>query len=257
MIKFVFLIIAAYLLGSVPFGLLMARARGKDIRSIGSGNIGATNVARALGKKVQGVLAQLGMNDATFEAQVAPGTLGLTGADIVEFFLSANPGEPARPLRQVASGGEISLALLIGALAYGASIALYITAAQGIGATRAQMFFASAPFFGVALSAVLLHESISMIQAMSAIVLVLSLILLFRDQHDHAHCHNRLIHEHSHRHDDGHHLHTHFNLSSSEQHTHRHEHEPMEHTHPHWPDLHHRHSHSTGTPKRTEDGMEP
>ncbi len=51
MIKFVFLIIAAYLLGSVPFGLLMARARGKDIRSIGSGNIGATNVARALGKK--------------------------------------------------------------------------------------------------------------------------------------------------------------------------------------------------------------
>lgn len=44
-------IAAAYLLGSIPFGLLIAKSHGKDLRSIGSGNIGATNVARALGKK--------------------------------------------------------------------------------------------------------------------------------------------------------------------------------------------------------------
>ena len=44
-------IIAAYLLGSIPFGLLIARAHGKDLRLIGSGNIGATNVSRALGRK--------------------------------------------------------------------------------------------------------------------------------------------------------------------------------------------------------------
>ncbi|MHC4229355.1 MAG: glycerol-3-phosphate acyltransferase, partial [Planctomycetota bacterium] len=44
-------IIAAYLLGSIPFGLLIAKAHGKDLRSIGSGNIGATNVSRALGRK--------------------------------------------------------------------------------------------------------------------------------------------------------------------------------------------------------------
>lgn len=43
--------IPSYLLGSIPFGVIIAKAKGKDLRSIGSGNIGATNVARALGRK--------------------------------------------------------------------------------------------------------------------------------------------------------------------------------------------------------------
>lgn len=42
---------AAYLVGSIPFGVIIARAHGKDLRAIGSGNIGATNVSRALGRK--------------------------------------------------------------------------------------------------------------------------------------------------------------------------------------------------------------
>src|SRR6516162_6075353 len=45
-------IVAAYFAGSVPFGYLIARRYGIDIRSIGSGNIGATNVGRQLGRKL-------------------------------------------------------------------------------------------------------------------------------------------------------------------------------------------------------------
>jgi acyl-phosphate glycerol 3-phosphate acyltransferase len=50
--------LAAYLLGAVPFGYLVARARGVDILKVGSGNIGATNVGRVLGRKL-GVLVFL------------------------------------------------------------------------------------------------------------------------------------------------------------------------------------------------------
>ncbi|MEJ7554053.1 MAG: glycerol-3-phosphate acyltransferase, partial [Aquificaceae bacterium] len=45
------LVIFSYLYGSVLFGEHIAKAKGVDIRSVGSGNVGATNVGRALGKK--------------------------------------------------------------------------------------------------------------------------------------------------------------------------------------------------------------
>lgn len=48
---FAVLSIAAYLVGAIPFGLLIARTQGVDLRKVGSGNIGATNVTRTLGKK--------------------------------------------------------------------------------------------------------------------------------------------------------------------------------------------------------------
>lgn len=45
-------VLASYLVGSIPFGVVVGRARGIDVRRRGSGNIGATNVARNLGKKL-------------------------------------------------------------------------------------------------------------------------------------------------------------------------------------------------------------
>ena len=46
-LKIMFLVLA-YLVGSIPFGLLICKIKGVDVRKVGSGNIGATNVKRAL-----------------------------------------------------------------------------------------------------------------------------------------------------------------------------------------------------------------
>ncbi len=43
--------LGAYLIGSIPSGYLVGRAQGMDLRKVGSGNIGATNALRVLGKK--------------------------------------------------------------------------------------------------------------------------------------------------------------------------------------------------------------
>ena len=43
-------LVLAYLLGSIPFSYLVARARGIDVRTVGSGNVGATNVMRSAGR---------------------------------------------------------------------------------------------------------------------------------------------------------------------------------------------------------------
>jgi glycerol-3-phosphate acyltransferase PlsY len=51
---------AGYLLGSIPFGVIITRAFAKkDVRALGSGNIGATNVARVAGKKLGAVVLLL------------------------------------------------------------------------------------------------------------------------------------------------------------------------------------------------------
>jgi drug/metabolite transporter (DMT)-like permease len=139
----------------------------------------------------------------------------------------------------------LAFALLVGALSYGASIVLYIRSAQAIGATRAQVLFASAPFFGVALSVIVLGERLSLMYALAALLFLAGITLLLIESHSHSHVHQAMAHEHSHRHDDGHHTHIHPDAPSSLRHRHRHNHDPMHHQHPHWPDLHHRHRHES------------
>lgn len=132
-------------------------------------------------------------------------------------------------------------ALLIGAFSYGISIVLYISSARGLGAARSQMVFATAPFFGVAVSQGYLGERFQIYQIFSAILLVGMLVLLFTEKHMHLHTHIWIEHTHRHRHDDRHHTHPH--EDSIDVHTHAHIHEETTHDHPHWPDVHHRHDH--------------
>jgi len=137
----------------------------------------------------------------------------------------------------------IAAALLIGALAYGVSIVLYIRAAQQLGAVRSQAIFASAPFIGAALSYGLLGDPLAPSAMIAAALMVGSACLLFDGTHAHPHRHPVVVHTHSHRHDDAHHDHDHPNLPDGARHTHEHRHDERVHAHPHWPDLHHRHGH--------------
>jgi drug/metabolite transporter (DMT)-like permease len=139
--------------------------------------------------------------------------------------------------------GTIVGALFVGALAYGASIVLYIRGAQQLGATRSQMLFATAPFLGMLLAWIALGEPILGVQLAAAGTMAVALGLLLTSDHAHAHTHAAVTHTHAHRHDDDHHRHAHPDLPPQAWHTHEHAHEPLEHTHVHQPDLHHRHEH--------------
>lgn len=82
------MVLAAYLLGSVPTGLILAKASGVDIRSTGSGNIGATNVYRTLGKKV-GIMTLVGDCLKGFIPVIIASRLGLTDAWVATVGLAA------------------------------------------------------------------------------------------------------------------------------------------------------------------------
>jgi acyl phosphate:glycerol-3-phosphate acyltransferase len=79
------LILAAFLGGAIPFGVLIARRRGVDIRAHGSGNIGATNVSRVLGARDGAVVLVLDAlkgalpTAAALAAGASPRLVALTG----------------------------------------------------------------------------------------------------------------------------------------------------------------------------------
>ncbi len=68
--------------------------------------------APRLAKAVRAQLAALAMPDAAFDVQLTPREPGPTGGDAVELLIAPNPGVPAGPLREIASGGELSRTML-------------------------------------------------------------------------------------------------------------------------------------------------
>ena len=90
-IAYILTALGAYLLGSIPFGFLVAKAKGIDIRSVGSGNIGATNAMRVLGKPA-GIFVLLMDAAKGFVATVymAPLVHGWIAPDVAEKSLGLN-----------------------------------------------------------------------------------------------------------------------------------------------------------------------
>jgi drug/metabolite transporter (DMT)-like permease len=134
-------------------------------------------------------------------------------------------------------------AVLLGMVSYGISIVLYISAAQIIGATRGQILFSAAPFWGIIGATLLLAEPINWTTVASIVLLSFGIVFSNIRGHSHHHTHEELEHIHLHNHVDGHHLHDHSNLPKEVLHIHIHAHEAMTHEHDHFPDLHHRHDH--------------
>jgi drug/metabolite transporter (DMT)-like permease len=137
--------------------------------------------------------------------------------------------------------GAIAAAMLVGSLAYGASIVLDMIALRHLGAAREAAMFATAPFIGAALAVPLVGDRLGLPEIAGGVLMAAGVVLLVRERHEHAHTHVALEHEHAHVHDE-HHQHAHAG-PVSEPHSHAHRHEPVTHSHPHAPDLHHRHDH--------------
>jgi DNA repair protein RecN (Recombination protein N) len=102
-------------------GAEVALARtGEDLkvaRAALAEHVGALRLARSeaaprLALSVREQLASLAMGDATFEVALSERDAGPSGGDGVEFLIAPNPGVPAGPLREIASGGELSRVML-------------------------------------------------------------------------------------------------------------------------------------------------
>ena len=101
-----------------------------------------SKAAPRLARAVREELAQLAMADAQFEVSLVPrDELGVVGADRAEFVVAPNPGVPAGPLREIASGGELSrvmLALMSVAGTGGADTLVFDEVDAGVGGQTAR-----------------------------------------------------------------------------------------------------------------------
>lgn len=138
------------------------------------------------------------------------------------------------------SGATAAVALLVGFLAYGVSLTLFVIALRHLGTARTGAYFSAAPFFG-ALLALVAGDPLTPQLLAAGVLMGLGICLHLTERHEHEHVHEPLEHSHSHAHD-AHHQHEHdAHWDGREPHTHRHQHQALGHSHPHYPDIHHRH----------------
>lgn len=174
---------------------------------------------------------KVSLSDATWIASVkglVAGSVNLVLAFMLGAFLPALP--------------NLAGALVVGFLAYGVSLALFVVGLRHLGAARTGAYFSIAPFIGASL-ALVLGEPITFQLLMAAAFMALGIWLHLTENHHHEHTHHAMEHEHEHEHDK-HHQHTHDEpVASGTTHRHRHRHTLLRHTHRHFPDAHHEHGH--------------
>ena len=90
----------------------LAAARAERERIAGLLSAARRKAGRSFAKEVAAQLGSLAMEDAGFEAVLTAAEPGPSGADAVDFLIAPNPGVPAGPLRDIASGGELSRVML-------------------------------------------------------------------------------------------------------------------------------------------------
>jgi len=90
----------------------LARAEAALEAHVGALRRARRKAAPGLARAVRAQLASLAMGEASFDVSLSVRDPGPRGADAVEFMIAPNPGVPAGPLREIASGGELSRVML-------------------------------------------------------------------------------------------------------------------------------------------------
>lgn len=174
---------------------------------------------------------KISLTDATWIASVKGLVSGAVNL-VLAFALGA--AMPALPI--------LAGAMVVGFLAYGVSLALFVVGLRHLGTARTGAYFSVAPFFGASL-ALLMGEPVTVQLLIAGALMALGTWLHLTERHEHGHVHEELRHEHEHIHDE-HHQHEHdAAVIPGGRHSHLHLHLPQTHTHPHFPDAHHRHDH--------------
>lgn len=135
-------------------------------------------------------------------------------------------------------------ALILGFVAYGISLALFVVALRHLGTARTGAYFSVAPFIGAVL-ALAMGEPLTPSLIFAGTLMAIGIWLHLTEQHEHDHVHAELEHEHEHVHD-LHHQHDHpYPVAAGVSHSHLHRHPALRHAHSHFPDAHHQHRHKS------------